>query len=77
MPIDKAIWFSDEEHVLYTTNNKMNVIELDERSTKNGYEFTKINAVDFAIDKDGEDLIFLNEANNLFKAIISEENGLF
>lgn len=75
--IDKAIWYSDFEHVLYLSNNKVNAIELDERSTKNSCTFNNFEVNDFAIDKKGENMIFLNPENKLFEARISEDDSLF
>ncbi|MFA6296151.1 MAG: PEGA domain-containing protein [Patescibacteria group bacterium] len=75
--IDKAIWYSDFEHVLYNIDDKLNVIELDERSTKNSYTFNNFNVSNFAIGLKGENLIFLNPDKTLFEARISEDDSLF
>lgn len=75
--IEKAVWFSDEEHVLYNIDNKLNVIELDERSTKNMYTFTNFMALNFAIGLKGENLIFLDQDKNLLETRISEDDSLF
>lgn len=75
--LDEALWHPDEEHVLYSTNGILNAIELDERSTKNGAIFNNIEAINFEVDENEEEVMFLNKNKVLFKARISEEEGLF
>ncbi|MDD3887198.1 MAG: PEGA domain-containing protein [Patescibacteria group bacterium] len=75
--IEKAIWYPDFEHVLYNIDKRLNVIELDERSTKNMYTFNNFMISDFAPDLKGENLIFLNQDKYLFETRISEDDALF
>lgn len=75
--IEKAIWYPDFEHVLYNIDKRLNVIELDERSTKNMYTFNNFMVMNFAPDLKGENLIFLNQDKYLFETRISEDDSLF
>ncbi len=75
--IDHASWYPDEEHVLYNLDNRLNVIELDERSNKNIYTFNNFMASTFAPGLKGENLIFLNQDKYLYEARISEDDSLF
>lgn len=75
--IQKANWFPDEEHILYSSMNKLYAIELDERNNKNSVVWDTFEIIDFEVDKKGENAILL-DLNNLFlEARISEDDGLF
>ncbi len=81
-PIRNAQWFKDYEHVIFTTGNKIKIIELDPRDRRNCQDITSLSTDQpfivynhsleniFFIDRDGD-------SSKIFSLIFPEKIGLF
>lgn len=64
--IKKAAWLPRDEYVVFLINNQIKIIELDKRDKQNIVEYSSVeNISDFFVTKDGKNIIFLVQNNDL------------
>ncbi len=68
--INKCFWYSNNNYIIYSTNTKINILELDNREKRNLLEIVQLDKIsDNFLNKKGDALYFVSQIGN--------EEGLF